>query len=87
MLEQILIPCALKAIKAYAVDRVNSTEDTDDDWTKHQDYRRLLKALGILPEDRRSSAKRPRTTAGGESRRRVKHKSDLNEYDRTIVII
>ena len=76
----------LKAIKAYAVDIVNSTEDTDGDWTKLQDYRRLLKALGILPEDRRSPAKRPRTTDGGDSRRRVKHKSDFNEYDKTVVI-
>ena len=60
----------LKAIKAYTVDIVNFTEDTDGDWTKLLDYRRLLKALGILSEDRRSTVKRPRTTTGGESRRR-----------------
>ena len=76
----------LKAIKAYDVDIVNSTEDTDGDWTKLQDYRRLLRALGILPEERGPPAKRPRTTAGGENRRRVKHKPDFNEYDKTVVI-
>ena len=76
----------LKAIKAYTVDIVTSTEETDGDWTKLLDYRRLLRALGILPEDTKTKAKRPRATADGESGRRVKHKSDFNEYDKTVVI-
>ena len=76
----------LKAIKAYTVDIVTSTEDTDGDWTKLQDYRRLLRALGILPNENKTKAKRPRATAGDESGRRVKHKSDFNDYDKTVVI-
>ena len=76
----------LKAFKAYTVDIVHRTDDSNGDWTKLQDYRPMLNALGIMPEDRRSPAKRPRTTACGESRRRVKHKSDFNKYVKTVVI-
>ena len=71
---------------SYTVNIVTSTEDTDGDWTKLQDYRRLLRALGILPNENKTKAKRPRATAGDESGRRVKHKSDFNDYDKTVVI-
>ena len=56
----------LKAIKVHTIDIVTTTEEFDSDWSKVQDYRRLLKALGILTEDKRSSTKRPRTTKGNE---------------------
>ena len=76
----------MKAIKAYEVDIVNSTDDTDGDWINLLDYRRLLKALGRLRKDRGVPAKRPRTTADGENSRRVKYKPDFNENDTTVVI-
>ena len=76
----------LKAIRAYDVDIVNSTEETDGDWHKLKTYRRLLRALGLLAEDRGTSGTKHKRNEDGDCDRRVKHKSDFAEYDKTVVI-
>ena len=45
----------LKAIRAYDVDIVNSTEETDQDRQRLKTYRRILRALGLMAEDYGSS--------------------------------
>ena len=76
----------LKAIRAYDVDIVNSTEETDKDWHKLKNYRRLLRALGLLAEDRSTGTTKRKRDENGECDGRVKHKSDFAEYDKTVVI-
>ena len=86
MHEQFLFYVYLKAIRAYNVDIVNSTEDTVDDWHKLKTYKRLLRELGLLTEDRDTRKTKRKGNEDGEWDRRVKHKSDFTEYDKTVVI-
>ena len=76
----------LKAIRAYNVDIVNCTEETNGDWDKLKTYRRLLLALGLLGEDcSTKSAKRKRKEENGCGRQ-VKSISNFTEHDKNVVI-
>ena len=75
----------LKAIRAYDVIIVNSTEETDGDWHRLKTFRRLLRALGLLAEDCGTSTTKRKRSEDCKCDSRVKHKSDFAEYDKTVV--
>ena len=67
----------VNATRAYDVDIVNFTEGTDGDWLILTTYRRLLRALELLAEDRGTSGTKHKRNDDGECDRRVKHKLDF----------
>ena len=76
----------LKAIRAYDLNTVNFTERNDGDWHKLKTYRSLLRALGLLVEDCGTAMTKRKKNEDGKCDRRVKHKSNFAEYDKTVVI-
>ena len=66
------------------MDIVNSTDETDKNWHKLKTYRRLLRELRLLAEDRGTSETKIKKNDNGDCDRRVKHTYDIAEYDKTV---